>query len=122
MENANPTPPVRRLERGDGPIGGVAAGLADYFNVDVTLIRLGLAAGTLLGGPVVPICYLAAWAIIPRRDQVPIVPLEGQAPPPPVPAASPAPAPVVDPPPAEAAEAGEANDQAGEPTDSEVAG
>jgi phage shock protein PspC (stress-responsive transcriptional regulator) len=103
MEHVNPTPPVRRLERGDGPIGGVAAGLADYFNLDVTLIRLGLVAGTLLGGPVVPICYLAAWAIIPRHGQVPIVPLEGQAPPPPVPA-------------------GEENDRSGEPSDAEVTG
>ena len=84
MTNATSTPTVRRLERGDGPIGGVAAGMADYFDVDPTLIRLGLVAGTLIGGPVIPICYLAAWIIIPRSD-VPVAPPIGTAPTPPPP-------------------------------------
>ena len=86
---------VKRLYRTDGPVSGVAAGLADYFNVDASLIRLGLVAGTLLGGPVVPIGYVAAWLIIPQVDQAPVQPLTTPAaapPPPPAPANSMAPA------------------------------
>lgn len=65
----NPT--MRRLERGDGPIGGVAAGLADYFNIDPTVVRLGIVATTLISGPVIPVCYVASWMIIPRSESVP---------------------------------------------------
>ena len=73
----------RRLYRTDGPISGVSAGLAEYFNIDVALVRLGLVAGTLLAGPFVPIGYVAAWAIIPKADPKPVAPLM-----PPVPTAS----------------------------------
>ena len=93
---------VKRLYRTDGPVSGVAAGLADYFNVDASLIRLGLVAGTLLGGPVVPIGYVAAWLIIPQVDQAPAQPLTTPSPAPTpadsvaTPAAAPAPADSVD--------------------------
>ena len=86
---ATPPPPppapaetrnVKRLYRTDGPVSGVAAGLAEYLNVDASLIRLGLVAGTLLGGPVVPIGYVAAWLIIPQVDQAPAQPFTAPAP------------------------------------------
>jgi len=49
----------------DGRIlGGVAAGLARYFSVDVTHVRIALVALSFLGGAGVPL-YLAAWALIP---------------------------------------------------------
>ncbi len=70
---------MKRLYRTDGPISGVAAGMAAYFNVDVSLIRLGLVAGTLLGGPVVPIGYVAAWLIIPQAEQAPVAPIMAPA-------------------------------------------
>lgn len=63
-----PPPPIsqpRRLQRSsDGPLGGVAGGIANYFDIDPTLVRLGLVAGTLMygGGLLV---YVAAWLIIP---------------------------------------------------------
>ncbi len=97
--------PIRRLYRTKGPISGVAAGLADYFNVDAALVRLGLAAGTLIGGPIVPIGYIAAWIIIPEADPAPVAPImtsaaaSASAPAPstaPVPAAPNPPAPVDD--------------------------
>ncbi len=47
-------------------MAGVAAGLADYFDVDVTLVRIGLVALTLLGGAGVPL-YVAAWLLIPEE-------------------------------------------------------
>ncbi len=56
------------LHRG-GPermIAGVAAGLADYFDIDPTLVRVGFVALSLLGGLAVPL-YLAGWLLIPAE-------------------------------------------------------
>jgi phage shock protein C len=47
-------------------LGGVAAGLARYFGVDVAHVRIALVALTLLGGAGVPL-YLAAWVLIPAE-------------------------------------------------------
>lgn len=46
------------LNRQQGKIMGVAAGLSEWTGVDVLLIRLGLVAGLLLTGPVVILFYL----------------------------------------------------------------
>ncbi len=60
----------RRLVRlpADGKIAGVCAGLAAYFEADVTLIRLvwvvlSIVPGGIVGGLV---AYLVAWAIVPE--------------------------------------------------------
>jgi phage shock protein PspC (stress-responsive transcriptional regulator) len=51
----------------DGRIlGGVAAGLARYFAVDVAHVRIALVALSFLGGAGVPL-YLAAWVLIPAE-------------------------------------------------------
>jgi phage shock protein PspC (stress-responsive transcriptional regulator) len=61
--------PIRRLTRSrtNGTIAGVCAGLAEYFDVDVVLVRLLWVilsiAGAVIGGVIV---YLAAWLIIPE--------------------------------------------------------
>ncbi len=47
-------------------LAGVAVGLADYFDVDPTLVRIGFVALSLLGGLAVPI-YLAGWLLIPEE-------------------------------------------------------
>ena len=63
--------PIRRLTRSrtNGTIAGVCAGLADYFGVDVVLVRLLFVilsiAGAIVGGVIV---YLAAWLIMPEGD------------------------------------------------------
>ena len=60
---------IRRLtrSRSQGVIGGVCAGLADYFVVDVVLVRLLFVilsiAGAIIGGVIV---YVAAWFIRPE--------------------------------------------------------
>lgn len=60
---------IRRLtrSRNQGVIGGVCAGLADYFGVDVVLMRLLFVilsiAGAVIGGVIV---YVAAWIIMPE--------------------------------------------------------
>lgn len=48
-------------------MAGVAAGLADYFDVDPTLVRIGFAGLALLGGLAVPL-YLAGWLLIPEEE------------------------------------------------------
>lgn len=45
-------------------LGGVCGGLADYFSVDVTLVRLIVLVAAFAGG-VGFLAYLAAWVIIP---------------------------------------------------------
>jgi phage shock protein PspC (stress-responsive transcriptional regulator) len=45
-------------------LAGVAAGLAEYFDVDPTIVRVGFVALSLLGGLAVPL-YLAGWLLIP---------------------------------------------------------
>jgi phage shock protein PspC (stress-responsive transcriptional regulator) len=47
-------------------LAGVAAGMADYFGVDPTLVRIGFVALALLGGLAVPL-YLAGWLVIPQE-------------------------------------------------------
>ena len=67
-----PPPPSTTEERlhrrrGGRMLAGVAAGLADYLDVDPTLVRIGFVALTLLGGVAVPL-YLAGWLLIPDED------------------------------------------------------
>ena len=47
-------------------LAGVAAGLADYFDVDPTLVRVGFVVLSLMGGLAVPL-YLAGWLLIPAE-------------------------------------------------------
>ncbi|MCZ8170531.1 MAG: PspC domain-containing protein [Brevundimonas sp.] len=48
-----------RLNKTKGKLMGVSAGIADYFNVDVTLVRLGWVLGTILGFGSLVLVYLA---------------------------------------------------------------
>src|SRR5690606_12371449 len=59
----------RRLyrDRENGYIGGVCAGLAGYFNIDPTIIRL-LWAGAFFIGGVGLFLYIILWAIIPKAS------------------------------------------------------
>lgn len=47
-------------------LDGVCAGIADYFGIDPTLVRLGWAAFCLLGGSGV-LAYIIAMIVIPRE-------------------------------------------------------
>ena len=50
------------LNRSQGKVMGVAAGLADWTGIDTLLLRLGLVAALLLTGPVVILFYiLTGW-------------------------------------------------------------
>lgn len=47
---------------------GVAGGLAEYFNVDPTLVRLAFVLFTLLGGPGL-LVYIILWLVIPEEKR-----------------------------------------------------
>jgi phage shock protein C len=50
------------LNRTRGKVMGVAAGIADWLNLDVLIVRLGLVVATLLLGPVAVLLYvLTGW-------------------------------------------------------------
>lgn len=56
-------PPLRRVH---GVLGGVAAGIADYFNVEAWLIRLAFFLLVFAGGIGI-LLYLAGWLLIPEE-------------------------------------------------------
>lgn len=59
------------VDRANGKLAGVCAGLANYTGWDVTLIRVALVVGTLIGGfPWTLVAYgLAAWLAQPGALQ-----------------------------------------------------
>ncbi len=85
--------PVRRLYRTEGPISGVSGGLADYFGVDPSAVRLAMVIGAMFTFPVIPLAYVAAWMIIPEANPAPTQPImaPSPAPAPPAPTGNPVP-------------------------------
>ena len=63
---------ANRLQRSrdDKIIGGVCGGLADYFQVDPTLVRAIFVVVTLFGG-MGGILYLVLWAVTPLAPPPP---------------------------------------------------
>ena len=55
------------INRDDRKVMGVASGLADYSGIDVTLIRIGFVAATLITGPVMIFFYLLAGLLAPAK-------------------------------------------------------
>lgn len=65
----------KKLERSSNKmLAGVCAGIADYLDVDVTLVR-GVAVGLTLmtAGAAVPVMYALGWALIPEAGSGHIV-------------------------------------------------
>jgi phage shock protein C len=58
----------KRLRRpfDERTLGGVAAGLAAFFGLDVAHVRIAFVVLTIVGGAGIPL-YLAAWALIPEE-------------------------------------------------------
>jgi len=52
-------------------IAGVCGGLAEEFGISVSLIRLAFLLGTILGGGIGIVAYLALWVVMPPRPPVP---------------------------------------------------
>jgi phage shock protein PspC (stress-responsive transcriptional regulator) len=56
----------KKLKRSsDAMIAGVAAGVAEYFGLDVTLVRIIWAILTIFGGAGL-IAYLICWILMPK--------------------------------------------------------
>jgi len=66
----NDQPEVSQLRRSgdDRMLAGVAGGIARYLNVNVTLVRLFIAALVVFTGAGAPL-YLAAWLLIPADGE-----------------------------------------------------
>lgn len=57
----------RLVRKTDGKmIAGVAAGIADYFDVDVTLIRVIIVVTAIMGGFGL-ILYIVMWILVPEE-------------------------------------------------------
>jgi phage shock protein PspC (stress-responsive transcriptional regulator) len=79
---ARPTVTGRRLLRSttDRKVAGVCGGLAEYFNVDTTVIRVLFLVITLFGGAGL-VVYVVMWILVPDASKAPPT---TSAPPPPV--------------------------------------
>ena len=66
-QQAGPQAAPRPLSRpvSDRMLAGVAAGLARYLDVDVTIVRIVLAVLAVVGGIGVPL-YLTGWLLMPE--------------------------------------------------------
>ena len=79
---ASTTPvPARKLTRTHGGISGVSGGIGEYTGFDLVWIRVAIIVGSVLTFPLLPLLYIAAWLIIPKKEMI--------APPPPHPSAAP---------------------------------
>ena len=63
--NINPSKRLYRIREGR-VVAGVCSGIAAYFGIDPTLVRLGFALLTIFGGAGV-LLYLVAWIVIPEE-------------------------------------------------------
>ena len=62
-----PAQPKRLLRTNDDKmVAGVCGGLARYFGVDPTLVRVAAVIALVLGFPATVIAYVVAWAITPQ--------------------------------------------------------
>lgn len=50
-------------------LAGVCAGIADYFGIDVTLVRVILAVICVFTAGAGVLAYLVAWAVIPEEGE-----------------------------------------------------
>ena len=64
--NINPSKRLYRTREGR-LVAGVCTGIAAYFGIDPTLVRLAFALFTIFGGAGV-LLYLVAWIVIPEDD------------------------------------------------------
>jgi phage shock protein PspC (stress-responsive transcriptional regulator) len=65
-EKSQDQPRLLRRSFNNRILGGVAAGIAKYFALDVLSVRVALVVLTLFAGASVPL-YLAAWVLVPEE-------------------------------------------------------
>jgi phage shock protein C len=64
MNGTNGTKILVRSRKGR-MVAGICAGIADYYGLDVTLVRLIVVVVSVITGGTGVLAYLAAWMIIP---------------------------------------------------------
>ncbi len=64
--------PSSKMRRHDGPVGGVAAGLARTFGIEAGFVRLVFVAAAILMGPIVVAAYIGLWYVMPVDESVPL--------------------------------------------------
>jgi phage shock protein C len=71
-QQPRPVEPPRKLYRSrtDRKVAGVAGGLAEYLNVDPTLIRVLFIAFAVAGGAGL-VMYVAMWIMVPEDEEPP---------------------------------------------------
>ncbi|MBQ8209552.1 MAG: PspC domain-containing protein [Clostridia bacterium] len=57
------------LSNTDKKIAGVCGGIAEYFGIDATIVRIALVVFIALGGSGL-LLYLIGWAVMPKRPEV----------------------------------------------------
>ncbi len=69
------TPSYRKLYRSrrEKILGGVCGGLAEYFNIDPTLVRLGFVALGVWGGSGA-LLYIIMWIVVPDEPEATVPP------------------------------------------------
>jgi phage shock protein C len=68
MNGGNGTKALVRDRKGR-MLAGVCAGVAQYFGLDVTLVRVIVAVVSVITGGAGALAYLAAWVIIPGEGE-----------------------------------------------------
>jgi phage shock protein C len=64
LDNTTARRSLRRPK--DRMIAGVAAGLAEFFDIDVTIVRIVIAVLTVFGGSGIAL-YIAGWLLMPTE-------------------------------------------------------
>lgn len=63
---------VLRRSRSERMLSGVSGGIAEYLNVDTTLVRLGWVGLTFITGGAAIIGYIVAWVVMPEAGSEPV--------------------------------------------------
>ena len=58
------------LSNSNEKIAGVCGGIAEYFSIDPTVVRLATALLALFTGGIVFLTYVLAWLILPKSDDL----------------------------------------------------
>jgi len=68
MDGRNGTKVLVR-SRNDRMVAGICAGVARYFGIDVTVVRVIVAVACIITGGAGILAYLVAWVIIPEEGE-----------------------------------------------------
>jgi phage shock protein PspC (stress-responsive transcriptional regulator) len=66
FENSTPGPRPFARSRSQRMLGGVCGGLAEYFGIDVNLVRAGVVVAAFFTGGGAALVYLALWMLLPE--------------------------------------------------------